>query len=537
MTEAPKPNDAHALAAAAAIEAERYPGSVELLLHAAGLFLQADEIALAVGYARTAVAINPADFRAVRTLSGILAAAGERAEAIRIGLDAIRLNPSDAEVRLHVGGLLLNDQRWLQASEHLSVHVVSAGATPLGWRLLSSALHHAGDRRKAIDAAAQAIAADSNHIEYRLHLASLLCAQGQYSRALEELEIALAQAPDHATVWRAKSSVEAAMGRLSDALRAAERAVALDATDAESQANLLHVGQLCQVPVNEPVLAGDAVLWQPEPRRTAHHTTPRRRGFLADVAVRWQVIYAIILRDIRTRFGHTKLGYLWAIMEPMSHLATLGTMFYLINQAPPPLGDSMFLFYITGLIPYLMFSHVSYDVMGVVDGGGVMMQLPIVKRTDVIVAHSLRQLATELVVGITIFSISGLLGHQAVPGDLLTAGAAVALLWLLATGIGCVNVVIAGLFPSYETLYAALTRVLYFASGIYYTPIVMPAAIREWLTWNPVLQAIEMFRSGFYHQYDPHWLDVNYLTLWAVGSVTIGFALERALRHKMPVHA
>ena len=224
-------------------------------------------------------------------------------------------------------------------------------------------------------------------------------------------------------------------------------------------------------------------------------------------------------------------------MEPISHLATLGTMFYLINQAPPPLGDSMFLVYITGLMPYLLFAHVSHDVMGAVDGGGVMLQLPIVKRTDVIVAHSLRQLATELVVGIIILSMSGLLGHQAIPSDPLIAGGAVVLLWLLATGVGCVNVVIGGLFPSYETLYAALTRLLYFASGIYYTPIVMPAAIREWLTWNPVLQAIEMFRAGFYHQYDPHWLDVNYLMMWSIGSLATGFALERALRNRMPIHA
>ncbi len=534
MTGAP---DYRALAAAAAADAERHPGSVDLLLHAAGLFLQADEPILAIGYARAAVAIDPAEFRAVRTLSGLLAAAGQIGEAIHIADDAIRLNPADAEVRLHIGSLLLAERCWMKASEHLSIHVVSGGVTPLGWRLLSSALHHAGDVRKATDAAGQAVAADPTKVEFRLHLASLLCSQGHYDRALSELELALAQAPDNATVWRAKSGVEAAVGRLSEALRAAERSVELDGEDAEAAANLAHVGRLCQAPALDGA-GGDPAQWLPA-RRTAvpAHRAVRRPSFWGELGRRRQVIYAIMLRDIRTRFGHTRLGYLWAIMEPMSHLATLGTMFYLLNHAPPPLGDSMFLFYITGLVPYLMFAHVSHDVMGAVDGGGAMLQLPIVKRTDVIVAHALRQLATELIVGIVIFSVAALLGTQGMPSDPLTAGGAVILLWLLAIGIGCVNVVAVGLFPSYETLYAVVTRLLYFASGIYYSPIAMPPVIREWLVWNPVLQGIEMFRSGFYHQYDPHWLDVNYLVMWAVGSVGSGFALERALRGRMPFHA
>ncbi len=531
-------SDFRALAAAAAAEAERHPGSVDLLLHAAGLFLQADEGDLAISYARAAVAIDPAHFRAVRTLSGLLAAGGQTAEAIRIGNDAIRLAPADTEVRLHMGALLLAERCWPEAAEHLSVHVVSAGASPVGWRLLSSALHHAGDIRKATDAANQAIAADPNKVEFRLHLASLLCCQGHYSHALEELDVALAQVPDSATVWRAKSGVEAALGRLSEALRAAERSVELDADDAEARANLAHIGQLCQMPVVDG-LSGNPALWLPtrRPAVAVENRAVRRPSFRGELDRRWQVIYAIMLRDIRTRFGHTRLGYLWAIMEPMSHLATLGTMFYLINHSPPPLGNSMFLFYITGLVPYLMFSHVSHDMMGAVDGGGAMLQLPIVKRTDVIAAHALRQLATELIVGMVIFSMAGLLGAQGMPSDPLTTGAAVLLLWLLATGIGCVNVVVVGLFPSYETFYAALTRLLYFASGIYYTPITMPPVFREWLVWNPVLQGIEMFRSGFYHQYDPHWLDVNYLVLWAVGSIAMGFALERALRARMAVHA
>jgi capsular polysaccharide transport system permease protein len=286
-----------------------------------------------------------------------------------------------------------------------------------------------------------------------------------------------------------------------------------------------------------PAASQDAVTWTVAGRATARPRVERRPPTLCeDIATRWRVIYAIMLRDIRTRFGQTRLGYFWAIMEPITHLMTLGAVFYALNHAPPPVGDNLFLFYITGLVPFLMFSHISHDVMNAAEVNNVMLQLPIVKRTDIMVAHALRQFATEICVGIVIFSIAALLGQRGVPADPLTAMAAIALLGLLAAGVGAFNLVIVEAFPSYETLYASFIRLLYVASGIYFSPMAMPDWVREILTWNPILQGIEFFRSGFFPQYDPHWLDVNYLLIWVVASIGIGFALERALRARMVVY-
>ncbi|MDR3532636.1 MAG: tetratricopeptide repeat protein [Rhodopila sp.] len=529
--------DHQALAREAVAAAESEPRDVGLLLRAVEMLLRAGDAARAVAFAQNAVQADPASFRAMRMLSGVLDAVGERGEAIRCGQEAVRLDPANAEVRLHLGGLLAAQRRWREAAEHLSVHAVSPAATPRGWHLLSSVLHQSGNTERATEAARHAVAADPNNIDYRLTLASLLCARARYDEALEALVTVLDQAPDNPLLWRVQSGALEALGRLSEAFAAAERAVELASGDPAYRAHLDHIARLSNVPAAGAGPAGDTARWLAEPRRPRTARAPRLASSLGeDIVTRWRIIYAIMLRDIRTRFGHTRLGYLWAIMEPMSHLLTLGMMFYALNHSPPPLGDNMFLFYITGLVPFLMFSHVATDVMSAAEGANAMLQLPIVKRTDVMVAHALRQFATELVVGIIIFSIAALLGHQGLPADLLTAGAAVTLLWLLAVGIGAVNVVVSSLFPSYETFFNALIRLLYFTSGIYYSPIGMPDVVRDWLLWNPVLQGIDLFRSGFFNQYEPHWLDMNYLLAWVVVSIGAGFALERALRARMMVH-
>ena len=535
---APKAPDYQALARTAVERVENHPNDLAALLHAAMMLLHAGDISSAKRFARDAVAADRASVSALRILSGILDAAGERGEAISIGNKAIGLAPDNAEIRLHVGALLAAEQRWREAAEHLSIHVTSAAATPAGWRLLSSVLHRVGNTVRAIEAAHEAITADPNNIEYRLNLISLLNARSLYDQALQEAYTALAQAPADAMVWCALSGVHAALDKLGEALHAAERAVELAADNPECAAQLAYIASLCAVPLPKAEVVSPASAWSVS-RREMIKTRPVRgaTSLSQDIATRWRVIYAIMLRDIRTRFGHTKLGYFWAIMEPITHLMTLGTVFYAVNHAPPPVGENLFLFYITGLVPFLMFSHISHDVMSASEANNAMLQLPIVQRTDIMVAHALRQFATELCVGIVIFSIAGLLGQRGVPADPLTALMAVTLLWLLAVGVGAFNLIIVEMFPSYETLYASLIRLMYLASGIYFSPIAMPDWVRDILAWNPILQGIELFRSGFFPQYEPHWLDINYLLLWVVASIGIGFALERSLRGRMVIYS
>ena len=494
------------------------------LLHAAEAALQAGDLGQATDLARRAVAAEPGNGRAARVLSGFLDAGGARGEAIQWAEAAIRLLPGDAEFRLHIGSLLSASRRWREASEHLAAHVALPGASAQGWRLLSSVLHQSGDTERAVEAARRAASADPAAIEYQLHLAAMLSERALFGEAVQ----VLANAPDDARVWRARACALAASGHPGEALEAARRAVHLAPDDPGCQADLDHIAALCGLKLT--IEQGD---WTIQPRRRLPQDSVRPPG--SSLAVRWGVVYAIVLRDIRTRFGHTRLGYLWAILEPISHLMTLGTVFFLLNTAPPPVGDNLFLFYITGLLPFLMFAHVSQELMGTSGSSTMLFMLPVVRRTDAMAAQALRQLGTELCVELLIFGAAGLGGLQAMPTDLLTCMTALLALWLLAVGVGSINMVMVGLFPSYATFYEAVIRLLYFGSGIYYSPIAMPDWVRAYLVWNPVLQAIEYFRSGFFAQYQPHWVNVNYLALWVLSSVGIGLAMERALRGRMEV--
>jgi len=72
-------------------------------------------------------------------------------------------------------------------------------------------------------------------------------------------------------------------------------------------------------------------------------------------------------------------------------------------------------------------------------------------------------------------------------------------------------------------------------TGIFFVPGMMPDWAREVLVCNPLLHAIDWFRTGFFSGYEPPWLDRSYLVILAVVAVLAGLALERALRRRLSV--
>lgn len=168
-----------------------------------------------------------------------------------------------------------------------------------------------------------------------------------------------------------------------------------------------------------------------------------------------------------------------------------------------------------------------------VTGNRPVLQLPPVTTFDVIAARGLLEVATDIVVAVILLAGFGAIGLAAMPDDLWGPATALLVTAALGCGVGYVNAVLTVFFRSWEKAYNQLTRVLYFVSGIFYVPAMMPGWARDALAWNPLLQAIDWFRAGFFAGYEPHWLDRSYLVILAILALLAGFALERGWRRRL----
>jgi capsular polysaccharide transport system permease protein len=99
--------------------------------------------------------------------------------------------------------------------------------------------------------------------------------------------------------------------------------------------------------------------------------------------------------------------------------------------------------------------------------------------------------------------------------------------------MGIINAIVAMAFVGWLTGYALIIVSLYISSGVMFVPDSLPEVARYYLSFNPVLQAIEWMRSAYYDGYGSLVLDKTYLIAWAACTIFSGFALERLIRGRL----
>ena len=104
------------------------------------------------------------------------------------------------------------------------------------------------------------------------------------------------------------------------------------------------------------MLDGDYVVLSERPLRELRPLRPQPTVFAA-LQTQLRIIYALMMRETRTRLADAKLGYGWALLEPVLHILMLSLVFAVMMRGRPPIGEKFFIFYYTGIIPYHLFVH------------------------------------------------------------------------------------------------------------------------------------------------------------------------------------
>ncbi len=254
----------------------------------------------------------------------------------------------------------------------------------------------------------------------------------------------------------------------------------------------------------------------------------------AGTALRSQldILGALVLRETHTRFGRTRLGYLWVLIEPITHAVGLSIVHYTLGRRSP-LGGSMALFFMTGLLPFFLWSKVSHRLVSAFVSDRPLLNVPAVTHLDILLARALLEGATWLIVSAILIVLLVAIGFSDWPFDLESLCGAVGATFCLAVGIGMINATMTALLQSWHNLFYIVTRPLYLASGIFYLVDQVPATAQRFLVWNPLVHAIEWVRTAFYPAYTATTLDKSYLVQCAFYALVAGLALERLSRRKV----
>jgi ABC-type polysaccharide/polyol phosphate export permease/predicted Zn-dependent protease len=503
------------------------PDNFDFALHAGDLLLDAKRIDEAALYLARAIDIEPDNPRALRALSAAECALDRPDEALGLALQAAALAPSDSDMAIHAGELLLRAGRIEDATVLLGNTARREPTNPTLWRLISAVESQREEMDRALAAIGRALDLAPDNAEYHLHRGHLLYRLGEFTAAAEAFNRAAELDPASHAVWRAQIDMLLAEDRVTDATAlGGELLRAFPQDDSSAETVLRVLNRRLDTIEGDYVVIGDRTRRLPERPRPVPALIERLK-------IQLRVIHALIIRETRTRFGDSRLGYGWALIEPILHITLLSAVFSLLMHGKPPIGSHFFIFYFTGLIPYHVFVHISTNMTHGVTSNGSLLQLPLVTPFDVILSRGLLEFATDIVVAVMLLAGFAAFGLPAMPDNVWGAANALIVTALLGCGVGFVNAVLQTLFRSWDKLWNNATRLLYFFSGIFYVPGMMPDWARDILAWNPLLHAIDWFRAAFFSAYQPHWLDRRYLVICAILALVAGLGVERALRRRI----
>lgn len=245
-----------------------------------------------------------------------------------------------------------------------------------------------------------------------------------------------------------------------------------------------------------------------------------------------QVVYAILLRETKTRFGAHKLGYLWSILQPLLWIGMFTVFYYGFGRLAPP-GMSVVGFLATGIVPYMLFRETTGRCMSAIEANKGLLFYPQVRPLDLVMARVLLEAATQFVVLMVLMG-----GIALVEGPFRIESALNVVIGLaLASGLGAsLGLICCGLSVysrTIEQLYSALLRPLFWFSAVFHPVESLPRHFRDILLLNPVVHPIELVRGGWFPGYDARHADPAYAVTWILLMSFLGLSLERLARRKL----
>lgn len=258
-------------------------------------------------------------------------------------------------------------------------------------------------------------------------------------------------------------------------------------------------------------------------------------SFGRGLVVQWEVLSSLVVRETRTRYGNSRLGYFWALFMPIIGIGFFWGMMFL-GRSRPPAGMDPVSFLTTGFLGYHVVADALDQASNGLSGNAALLVYPQVRPLDMVISRVCLEAITTSVVFAIIMTLNAafLIDHlhiddffEVLQGFLLGT-------WL-GGALGLCFATAKVVWPSIDRVKSVMMRPLLFVSGVFFTADGLPVALRDILVWNPILHAVEMIRSGWFGSYESTVSSTNYLLAWCIAATALGLMLEQSVRSRIEV--
>jgi len=242
------------------------------------------------------------------------------------------------------------------------------------------------------------------------------------------------------------------------------------------------------------------------------------------------VVFGLLIRELKTRFGSYRLGYAWALIDPLLMISLFSIVFGMRSQSGFG-GVPAQVFITAGYLPFMFFNKVVNQLKSSVNANMGLFCYRQVTPFATFVARFVLEVMVGVIVGIVL--VLGLLwfGFAAIPADPLEVISIYLLLMVLSFSLGIIFCVIGKLVPEANKFLDLLMMPLMFISCVMYPLATIPQQYQHWFLWNPLVHAVELIRRGWIAGYQSPAVSDGYLAACTLVLLTFAMSCYR-LSHR-----
>ncbi|MCW1840029.1 ABC transporter permease [Prosthecomicrobium hirschii] len=267
------------------------------------------------------------------------------------------------------------------------------------------------------------------------------------------------------------------------------------------------------------------------------HAKSHKSPYGSPASLLYNNIKALFHRELMMS-SRGRLGFAGIFIEPLAFIVGMSLLRYEMNPAPP-LGSSMMLFFLNGVVVFYCFNRTEADISASMTKNKVILAFPVITPFDIYATEFIMTMFVMLTIYHVFlvshnFFIQGFYPDQVIwPKDILRVYFAILMAGLYGFVLGVFNASLEVFFPVWGKAYSIVRRAQYLFSGKMFVVDYMPPTMREIIVWNPLMHPIELARSAFYSQYESKSVDLGYFFTTMLCIAVIGFALERFARKRL----
>jgi ABC-type polysaccharide/polyol phosphate export systems, permease component len=247
-----------------------------------------------------------------------------------------------------------------------------------------------------------------------------------------------------------------------------------------------------------------------------------------------RVLWALCLREMHGKHGKSKLGYFWVLFKTFFGI----TIFWFIREKAgftTPHAMPLPLYLLLGFIPWYIFSNGLRMVMEAVKTNRALLTFPHVSPLDLYLSSGLVTWVTEVVVFGLFLLVISLMGYSYKLHDPITLFTMLVMLGFFAFGLGLVLSALSLYLPVIERVVPVVLRIMFFTSGIFYSPSQLTARFSSYIYWNPLVNYIEACRAAFCVRTPFPEIKMTYITCLTFILLALGLLVERYVRTKQNI--